>query len=193
MATYQKRPVYGFNQLPKFLNPFSDIFEWDIKMFKAITDRYIESTILTNTREDTWLADGIQIFLMIEYVKQYYPEVKAIGNISKKWGINRYNISKLDFNDKYPFVYQFSTRKQLDQALNTRSDSLSNFNLKLVNRYKSGLGLRYLDEYLNDDIVKKSLKEYYQDNNLQLSKTSSFKRFLKQKLTKILAGFLGLC
>lgn len=191
MATYLKRPVYGFNQLPKFLNPFSDIFEWDIKMFKAITDRYIESTILTNTREDAWLADGMQIYLMIAYVNQYYPEVKAIGNISKKWGINRYNVSKLDFNDKYSFVYQFSTRKQLDQALNTRSDSLSNFNLKLVNRYKSGLGLKYLDEYLNDDIVKKSLKEYYRDNSLQLSKTSSFKEILTAKTDKDLSWFFG--
>ncbi len=191
MAAYQKRPVYGFNQLPKSLNPFSDIFEWDIKMFKSITDRYIETTILTNTREDTWLADGMQIYLMIEYVNQYYPEVKAIGNISKKWGIGRYNVAKLDFNDKYPFVYQFSTRKQLDQALSTRSDSLSNFNLKLVNRYKSGLGLRYLDEYLNDDIVKKALKEYYREHSLQLAKTSSFNEILLSKTDKDLAWFFG--
>lgn len=191
LASYQKMPVYGFNQLPKSLNPFSDIFEWDIKMFKAITHRYIENTVLTNTREDTWLADGMQIYMMIEYVKHYYPEVKAIGNISKKWGINRYSIAKLDFNGKYPFVYQFSTRKQLDQALTTRSDSLSNFNLKLVNPYKSGLGLRYLNEYLNHDIVKKTLKEYYQDNCLQLSNTASFNEILRSKTDKDLSWFFG--
>ncbi len=191
MATYQKRPVYGFNQLPKALNPFSDIFEWDIKMFKAITDRYIESTILTNTREDAWLADGMQIYLMIAYVNQYYPEVKAIGNISKKWGIRRYNVSKLDFNGKYPFVYQFSARKQLDQSLTTRSDSLSNFNLKLVNRYKSGLGLRYLDAYLNKDIVKSTLKEYYKNYQLKLSKTDDFNNILLSKTDKELNWFFG--
>ncbi|MEL4455736.1 aminopeptidase [Lutimonas vermicola] len=191
LASYQKRPVYGFNQLPKSLNPFSDIFEWDIKLFKTITDRYIENTILTNTREDAWLADGIQIYLMIEYVKNYYPEVKAIGNISKKWGIRQYNIAKLDFNGKYPFVYQFSTRKELDQSLSTRADSLSNFNLKLVNRYKSGLGLRYLNEYLNNDIVKKSLKEFYQEHNLKLSKTVSFNEILTSKTDKDLSWYFG--
>ena len=93
------------------MNPFSDIFEWDIKMFKAISDQYIAKTILTNTREDAWLADGIQIYLMMAYVEKHYPEVKAIGNVSKKWGIRRYNIAKLEFNGKYPFVYQFSARK----------------------------------------------------------------------------------
>ena len=187
--SYQKNPVYGFNQLPKFLNPFSDIFEWDIKLFKAIADRYVENTILTNPREDNWLADGIQIYLMIEYVKQYYPEIKAIGNISKKWGIRRYNISKLDFNGKYPFVYQFSARKQLDQALTTQSDSLSNFNLKIVNGYKSGLGLRYLDIYLNDDIIKSSLQEYYNENRLKLSESADFNKILLSKTDKNLNWF----
>lgn len=190
-TSYQKRPVYGFNQLPKSLNPFSDIFEWDIKLFKALSDRYVENTILTNTREDNWLADGIQIFLMMEYVKQYYPEVKAIGNISKKWGIRKYNISKLDFNGKYPFVYQFSARKQLDQSLTTRSDSLSNINLKLVNRYKSGLGLRYLDAYLGEDVVKSSLQEYYENKALKLSSTETFNDILISKADKNLNWFYG--
>ena len=190
-TTYLKQPVYGFNQLPKSMNPFSDIFEWDIKLFKAITDRYIENTILTNKREDNWLADGIQIYLMIEYVNAYYPEVKAIGNISKKWGIRRYNIAKLEFNGKYPFVYQFSTRKQLDQALSTRSDSLSNLNLKLVNRYKSGLGLRYLDAYLKEDIIKNSLKEFYSNSSLTLTKSDEFSEILKGKTDKNLDWYFN--
>lgn len=189
LATYLKNPVYGFNQLPKKLNPFTDIFEWDIKMFKAISDRFIENTVLTNTREDNWLADGIQIYLMMEYVDKYYPEVKAIGNISKIWGIRRYSVSKLYFNGKYPFVYQFSTRKQLDQALSTRSDSLSNFNLKLVNRYKSGLGLRYLDEYLEEDIIKSGLKQFYDENYMTLSRSEAFNNILKGKTTKDLNWF----
>ncbi|MGI9531576.1 MAG: aminopeptidase [Lutimonas sp.] len=188
-TTYQKHPVYGFNQLPKFFNPFSNIFEWDIKMFKAISNQYISNTVLTNKREDAWLAEGIQIYLMMAYVQTYYPEVKAIGNISKKWGIRRYNIAKLEFNGKYPFVYQFSVRKELDQSLNTASDSLSNFNLKLVNRYKSGLGLRYLDAYLNDDIVKSSLKEFYAENILKMSKTEDFNNILLSKTNRNLDWF----
>ncbi|MCD6544171.1 MAG: aminopeptidase, partial [Flavobacteriaceae bacterium] len=152
-TTYSKNPVYGFNQLPKFLTPFSDVFEWDIKMFKALTNRYIENTILTNKREDAWITDGIQLYIMIKYVEQFYPEIKAVGNISKIWGIKRYTVSKLDFNQKYPFVYQFSARKNIDQSLTTRADSLSNFNRKLANKFKAGLGLQYLDRYLKDSII----------------------------------------
>ena len=190
-TTYKKNPVYGFNQLPKSLTPFSDVFEWDIKMFKAFTNRFIENTIIVNKREDAWLSDGIQIFLMTEYVKHYYPEIMAIGNISKIWGIKRYNISKLDFNEKYPFVYQFAGRKNLDQSLITRSDSLSNFNRKIVNKYKAGLGLRYLNEYLNDSIIKQSLEQYYDNNVLKLSDSKDFNEILVSKTDKDLNWFFG--
>ena len=109
--SYDKNPIYGLNQLPKFLNPFTGIFEWDIKMFKVLTRKYLENTILVNRRDDIWLLDGIQTYLMMNYVETYYPEIKALGNISKIWGVRSYSIAKLDFNDKYPFVYQFAARK----------------------------------------------------------------------------------
>ena len=190
-TTYLKNPVYGFNQLPKRMNPFSDIFEWDIKMFKSFVRNFTENTILVDKREDNWLPEGIQIFLMMEYVNRFYPEVKAIGNISKKWGIRNYSISKLDFNGKYPFVYQFSTRKQLDQALTTRADSLSNFNQKIVNAYKSGLGLRYLNAFLQDSIVKQSLRDFYGENALRMTHSDAFGRILLSRTDKDLSWYFG--
>ncbi len=192
-TTYSKNPVYGFNQLPKFLTPFSDVFEWDIKIFKALTNRYIENTITTNKREDTWVTDGIQIYLMIKYVEQFYPEVKAIGDISKIWGVKSYTISKLDFNQKYPFVYQFSARKNIDQSLITRSDSLSNFNRKLANKYKAGLGLQYLDKYLKDSVIKTSLNQFYELSLTKKNKITSnnFKVILESNTDKDLYWFFN--
>ncbi len=187
--TYNKNPVYGLNQLPKILNPFNDIFEFDIKHFKALTHKYINNTILTNRRKDSWLNDGIQIFLMIKYIEKYYPEVNAMGKISKIWGVRSYQIAKLKFNDKYPFVFQFATRKNLDQALTTPTDSLSTFNRKIVNKYKSGIGLQYLDNYLNNQTIKKSLQQFYQKNKLQLTKSDSFKEILTSKTSKNLDWF----
>ena len=189
--TYAKNPVYGFNQLPQFLSPFPDAFEWDIKMFKALTRKYIDNTLLVNHREDMWLVDGIQAYLMMQYVEEFYPEIKAMGNISKIWGVRSFNIAKLDFNDKYPFVYQFAARKNLDQALTTSADSLSNFNRKVVNKYKAGLGLRYLDEYLGDSIIPKKIKEYYNQNQLKYSNSSQFRDLLIHETEKDISWFFG--
>ncbi len=189
--SYSKNPVYGLSQLPSFLRPFSDTFEWDIKMFKALSNQYIENTLIVNKREDSWLVDGIQTHLMMEYVSEFYPEIKATGNISKIWGIRKFNLAQLKFNDKYPLIYQFAARKNVDQALTTRSDSLSNFNRKIVNKYKAGLGIRYLNEFLGDSIIPSKIKEYYDNNSLKFSHSDTFKNLITSSTTKDVSWFFG--
>ncbi|PQJ69592.1 aminopeptidase [Polaribacter butkevichii] len=190
-ATQSKNRIYGLNQLPNFLRPFSDTFKWDMTMFKALTKRYIENTLLLNKRKDYWLIDGIQNYLMIEYVEQFYPEIKLLGNASDSWFLKRFNVSKLNFNDKYPFVYQFTARKFLDQALNTSADSLSNFNRRIVSKYKAGLGFRFLKGYLGDSILNQTIQEFYQKNQLKIISSDTFNQLLSSKTTKNLDWFFN--
>ena len=178
-VSYDKNPVYGFNQLPTFLTPFTESFEWDIKMFKVLSEKYIEQLFLINKREDHWLSDALHTYLMIKYVEKFYPEMKAVGEISKMWGIKSFKLAKIDFNDKYAFVNQFATRKNLDQALATPIDSLSNFNRKIVNKYKAGLGLRYLEEYLGEQVVFEAIKNYSNDFRNKKLNSENFSKYLK--------------
>ncbi|HFS67219.1 MAG TPA: aminopeptidase, partial [Flavobacteriia bacterium] len=188
---YKKNPVYGLNQLPKFLNPFQENFEFDIKTFKILTKKFIDNTIITDTRKDYWLNDSLQTFLMLKYVEKYYPEIKAIGNISKIWGIKSYHLSEIKFNEKYPFVYQFAMRKNLDQPLKTRTDSLSTFNRKIVNKYKAGIGLNYLDNYLEKGTLKKALNKFYKNKKLTKTNTNAFKKELLNHTKKELNWFFN--
>lgn len=190
-ASQAKNPIYGLNQLPRFIRPFPDVFEWELTMLKAMTKRFIGNTLLTDTRKDYWLTDGLQMYLMIRYVSEYYPEIKLTGNISKIWGFKNFNFSTLNFNDKYPFVYQYSTRQFLDQALTVRSDSLSNFNRKISGKYKASLGLRYLGDYLGDSVLVASIKDFYQKNALKYSKSDDFKKIVSSKTTKDIDWFFG--
>ncbi|QNM87041.1 aminopeptidase [Polaribacter pectinis] len=190
-ATQRKNPIYGLNQLPSFLSPFSDVFEWDITMFKALTKRYIENTILLNKRKDYWLLDGIQNYLLIEYVETFYPEMKLLGKASNSWFLKRFNISKLEFNDKYPFIYRFTARKFLDQALTTSIDSLSNFNRKIVSKYKAGLGFRYLKGFVGDSILNESIKDFYQNNQLKIITSHKFNEIISSKTPKDLDWFFS--
>ena len=184
---YDKNPVYGLNQLPSFLEPFSDIFEWDIKMFKVLVKKYIENTFLFNQREDAWLADGLQTYLMMKYVEKFYPEIKALGSISNIWGIKTYNIAKIDYNDKYYFVYQFTSRKNLDQPLTTPADSLSNLNRKIANKYKAGLGIKYLESYLGEETIKNAIVDFSNQNSNNSVKSIAI--FNNIKTTKDLEWF----
>lgn len=179
---YDKNPVYGLNQLPSFLEPFSDVFEWDIKMFKVLVKKYIDNKFLFNQREDIWLTDGLQTYLMIKYVETFYPEVKALGNISTFWGIKTYNLAKINYNDKYNFVYQFASRKNLDQPLTTPTDSLSNFNRKIANKYKAGLGLKYLESYLGEETIKNAIINFStQNKNNKVKSETIFNNIITSK------------
>lgn len=184
---YDKNPVYGFNQLPSFLAPYNTNFEWDIQLFKVLSKKYIHSIFLFNQREDAWLADGLQTYLMIKYIEKYYPKMKALGNVSKLWGIRNFNLAKISFNDKYPFVYQFAARKNLDQALTSQNDSLSNFNRKIVNKYKAGLGLKYLEIYLGEDVISNSITNFSKENSEQQTNSNQF--LTKIKTTKDISWF----
>jgi hypothetical protein len=186
-----KNPVYGLNQLPSFLRPFSDVFKYDLTLFKVLSKKFLKQTLLVNEREDYWLVDGLQNYLMIEYVNKFYPEVKLLGKVSDTWFLKKFNISKLKFNQKYPFLYQFTARKFLDQSLNTSADSLSNFNRKIVSKYKAGLGFNYLKGYLGETILNKSIKEFYQKNKLRISKSSDFKAVLMQNTSKDITWFFN--
>src|SRR5690606_29019711 len=42
---YRKSPVYGLNQLPGFIRPFPDGFQYDMEHLKTITDYYLKNTL----------------------------------------------------------------------------------------------------------------------------------------------------
>ncbi len=190
-TTQTKNPIYGLNQLPKFLNTFSDVFNRDLTLMKALTKKYLENTLLLNRRTDSWLIDGIQVYLLTEYVKKYYPNVKLLGKVSDTWLLKNFNVSRLNFNQKYPFIYQFITRKFLDQSLTTPADSLSNFNRKIGNKYKAGLGLKYLNAFIGEDIIKTTIKEFYNRHALQLSNSRQFEKIVTSKTSKDVTWFFG--
>ena len=182
------KDIYG---IPNWLRPYPENFKWEVRFFKALTSKYIDDVLLLNNRKDYWLCDGIETFLMMEYINTYYPDVTVFGRFSKIWGFKNYNLAKLKQNDKQAFFYQFSARRFFDQSLTTPADSLSNFNRKIVSPYKAGLGFKYLQDFLGNNVLKKSFKEFYKNQSLRLTYSGSFKKILQRNTDKNLDWFFG--
>ncbi|RMA58920.1 gluzincin family metallopeptidase [Ulvibacter antarcticus] len=177
---YRSSPVYGLNQLPDFISPFPDGFEYDMEQLKTITRNYIENTLLLNPREDYWLSGALQIHFMMEYVNIYYPKMKIIGSLSDFWIIRWAHAADLEFNDQYPLLYLNMARNNLHQKLTTPKDSLLKFNKNIANDYYGGQGLTYLSDYLGDDVLAKSIKQLYSEKKLGPIKISDFEKTLEQ-------------
>lgn len=178
---YKTNPVYGLNQLPSFISPFPDGFEYDMEQLKTITRHYIKNTFVLNSRDDYWLQDALQIYLMMEYVDAYYPKMKIIGNLSNWWIIRWAHAADLEFNDQYPILYLNMARINIHQSLSTKKDSLLKYNMNIANPYYGASGLRYLNDYLGDGVLNSSIKQFYEENKLKPIQSSDFETFLSNK------------
>ncbi|WP_232817863.1 gluzincin family metallopeptidase [Winogradskyella tangerina] len=181
---YNKNPLYGLNQLPDFLRPFPDQFQYELKLLKIALKKYLENTLLLNPRKEHWLSDGLQIYFMIKYVEEYYPDMKLLGTLANVWGIRAFHAADLDFNFQY-FLYSMElARKNRDQPLSMSKDSLLKFNANIANKYKAGVGLNYLDNFTDDISLTNTITEFLKTYKLKDVNTSDFESFLNTKTQK---------
>tara|TARA_B100000795_G_scaffold190817_1_gene145396 strand:+ start:14570 stop:17386 length:2817 start_codon:yes stop_codon:yes gene_type:complete len=175
----KNNPVYGLNQLPSFLSPFPNGFEYDLAAFKTMSRTYLENTLLLHPRKDAWLIGAIQVHLLIQYVNTYYPNMKALGSLSNFWVIRWAHISDLEFNDQYSLLYLNMARNNIHQPLSTSRDSLTKFNKKIANDYYAGKGLQYLNDFLTHSALDARIKEFYKKYKLKPATPEDFKEIIK--------------
>ncbi len=180
----KKNPIYGLNQLPSFLRPFSDNFQYEIEMLKNITICYLKNTLSLNPRKEKWVTDAILVYTMINYIDEYYPDTKLVGNLSKIIVLRWFYATDIDFNKQYYLGYKNMARRFIDQPLNMEKDSLLKFNYSIANTYKSGIGFKYLEDYLEDNSVKKTITDFYDLYKLKHSSSSDFEKTLKNNSRK---------
>ncbi|WP_299110467.1 metalloprotease [uncultured Winogradskyella sp.] len=186
---YQKDPLYGLNQLPDFFRPFPNDFQYELKLLKTALTKYTDNVLLLNPRKEHWLSEGLQIYYLIKYVEENYPDKKLLGTLADVWGIRAFHASDLDFNFQY-FLYSMEiARKNRDQPISTSKDSLTKFNANIAGKYKAGVGLNYLDHFTDDISLAKNITEFLKAYQLKSVKIDDFEDFIKSKTDKNIDWF----
>lgn len=186
---YDRNPFYGLNQLPSFISPFQDDFIFEIQFLKTFLNNYLKNSLRLDPRKDNWIYDGIQIYAMMKYMEEHHKDEKMLGRLSNMKLFKSYNITNLTFNEQYSYYYMLMARKNLDQPLGDPKNTLIKFNEQIASKYRAGLSLSYLDDYLNHDIVPKSVKEFYNLNQFGQSNRYDFEKILTQKSAKNIDWF----
>ena len=181
---FNKNPLYGLNQLPSFIRPYQEQFQFEMKFLKTALISYMRETLFLNPRKEQWVTDAIVNYLMINYVDTYYPDQKLLGKLSSVWGLRNFHLANMPFNDQYSFLYMLTARKNLDQRLTTSNDSLIKFNQKIANTYKAGLGLSYLATYTSADEINNSIKEFYNSYKLRPVSSGDFRKVVTKNTSK---------
>ncbi|SNZ00074.1 metalloprotease [Flagellimonas pacifica] len=187
---YNKSPLYGISQLPSFIRPYEAQFQFEMKFLKTALQSFLKETLFLDPRRERWVKDAIENYLMIKYVEEYYPNQKLAGKLSRLWGFKSFHLAKMDFNEQYALLSMLSARKNIDQALTTPNDSLIKFNEKIANRYKAGLGMSYLSEYLGTKKIDSSILSFYKTHSLKPNVTAlDFRKTIEQFADKEIDWF----
>lgn len=189
---YTKNPFYGPNLLPAFIRPYSEQFQFEMKILKTALNSVVKESLYFDERKERWVFDAIVNYLMIKYVKKYYPDKKFTGKLANVWGFRSYNLAKMDFNEQYYLFQMVSVRRNDHQSLSTPNDSLTRWNQKIANRYKAGLGLAYLGEYIGYETIDECIKTFFNAYKLKPHlKAKTFEAFLKENTAKDIDWFFS--
>lgn len=188
---YERNPFYGLNQLPSFISPFSDEFTYEIKFLKTYLNAYLKNTMRIDNRKNSWINNGIQVYAMMKYIHENHPNSKMLGSASSFRLLRSYNLTNLDFNEQYSYFYMLMARKNLDQPLGSPKNTLIKFNEQIASKYHAGLSLRYLDDYLGENTVTNSIRQFYAKNQESQTSEKDFETLLKSNTEKNIDWFFN--
>ncbi|MBT4959844.1 MAG: hypothetical protein HON33_07715, partial [Flavobacteriaceae bacterium] len=175
-----RRPIYGINNLPKIISPFDQSFLFEFNFLKEFLHTYLEESILLHKRKKYWEIEGIVIYLLMDYIDTYYPELKLIGKYSNLKILKNRNYAKYSFNEQYRLFENIISSRNINQPIGLSLDSLTRINQKIINPYKTGLGIKMLSQTLNKEIIDNSIKEYFKRNNLKNNTPVTFQEIIER-------------
>ncbi|WP_423912353.1 aminopeptidase [Flavobacterium sp.] len=188
---YERNPFYGLNQLPSFISPFSDTFVYEIKFLKTYLNIFLKNSLALDQRKEAWIHDAIQVYTMMKYIDTNHPNSKMMGSASTFKLLKSFNLTNLDFNEQYSYFYMLMARKNLDQPLNIPKNELIKFNEQIASKYRAGLSLRYLDNYLENQVVTTSIQELYKTKEGLEIINDDFEKILKKNTSKNIDWFFN--
>src|SRR5690606_8020848 len=116
--------------------------------------------------------------------EENYPQLKVLGTLANARGLRSSHAADVTFNEQYNLYFLQMARSDRDQALNLAKDELVKFNSNIAGKYKAGIGLRYLDDFVNSDIVEHTIYDYLQNFRLKPTTSTDFENLLKYNTDK---------
>ena len=149
---------------------FTDYEKTDLDYFSILSKKVMDDYFITDKSNDHWLKNGIKSYLEIQYLNNFYPNHKLLGNLpdnAKILGmkpLKLFHASDLKLTERYGLAYHYIYTQNLDQKITTPYGALSNFNTTAISQFEMGSLLNYISEYQGSQSFDFFLKEYLMAN-----------------------------
>ncbi|MCY4215513.1 MAG: hypothetical protein OXC92_00825 [Flavobacteriaceae bacterium] len=191
---HDKNPFIGLNLLPRWLDLYPDGFRFELEYLIASLRGYLHNLPI-DKRKNHWIINGLQTYFVIQYVEEFYPDLKFLGNISNLKLIQSYQWSNLNFNESYLFFIQASEASQDFQPDGLSKEKLTRYNHQTISPYRVGTGLVYLENYFNENIPEVDFEQVIKDYSHSMfyeftnDETNDFSSFFQKSTTLDLSWF----
>ena len=95
----------------------------------------------------------------------------------------------MNFSEQFIYNYLLMARKNIDQPVGTDKNTQIKFNEKIAGKFKSGLSLHYLNNYLGNDILENSIKQFVEINANKNTNNKDFRNIIESNSNKKLDWF----
>lgn len=173
---YAQRPILGLETLPAFVNAFTEIQYMELPLLKIILDNCIDSYYQNQKDSNSWILEGLSIYIWNQYVNTKYPNLKMTGTLSQWPIIKNYNFTQAPFYRLWELAANISANNNRGQKLSEPNNKLTRYNRKVANPSRAGLALLYLDAYLEAGVLNQVIKNLPNNSRLDLE--------LKEKISE---------
>ncbi|WP_228455885.1 aminopeptidase [Chryseobacterium sp. POL2] len=146
---------------------FSDAEKVDLHYFSILSKQLMDALFINEKNEDHWLKNGLQTYSEIQYIKEFYPHHKLLGDLPEQAKIlgmkplKIFHASKLKLTERYPLAYQYILTQNLDQSINSNFEDLSKFNTEAISHFETGLLFNFLADQLGHFKFDRFLNSYF--------------------------------
>ncbi len=116
----------------------------------------------SNERYHPWMDEGINSLNELRYIETKYPNASLLGNDSSSSFLKK--LFDLDYTHKaqYYFMYLFQARRNLDQAIEEKSQNYTHFNYAAIVYSKTAAAFWQLKAYLGDAVFDQCMQTYFE-------------------------------
>ncbi len=161
----------------------STAFDLDITIAHEVGHNWFYGILGSNERDFPGLDEGVNSFYEMRYMQAKYPNRKLVEILGRDSTSKLFGLNKIPYWREKEIAYYMSSKYNLDQPINTKSQDFSELNYGSVVYSKTPIILDYLMEYMGQENFDKAMQFYYDK--------FKFKHPSPQDLFKTLSYFSG--
>lgn len=145
----------------------------------------------SNERSYGWMDEGINTFYENRYMKMKYPSKTMISDAEVNGFFKMLGLQSVPAGYEGYLIYQYAASKGLDQPVNTHSENFTPLNYAAVMYVKTGLLLKYLEQYLGTSKFDSIMKLYYQSWKFKHPYPEDIQKIFEENSSENLSWFFN--